>query len=140
MSAIPRTSKSDDSDENHAKLKCFPLGAYDNKLHNSLRDWVYHCYCYFYKLNKDYDIYPIFKDWASTCIDEESLIYNAIEDGRSKFLEDLDTARQENKPVRFNYSNEFDFHQYSKLLKNNDRVEMDLIVSKLEIYLEENVC
>ena len=114
------------------------LGIYDFHVFHSLRLWCYGVIVTFHRNGSNLNLRKYLLGWNNEHnIDERGLLNDAIESAYTMYLQDLDTARELQRPARFNVSYEFDYHVLSKSLKHNDYVAMDVIIEQIDKLLED---
>lgn len=115
------------------------LGHYDDKLYNSIKYWVYDIAVTAYYRNKHDFIFELLFKWNAECNDDKTgLIYKSIEEAKTKFLNEIDKASQEEDETKhipkFTTSKERDITLVSKTIMYSDYVDHEELLRRIEKY------
>lgn len=109
------------------------MGRYDNTLESSIKIWVYSIEAALYMHGHRDNYLDVFINWnKNNNYDPKGIIENAIQAGHSAFLNDVESARENNVEVSFNVSNEYDWHTYPLSFYTNEYIKPDVLISDIE--------
>lgn len=113
------------------------IGEYSEKVRTSVKYWVYGIFVSSYKINPEVDIYETIIKWNDEKNhDPQSYIRDGIEDARTLFLSDFDTARELDVPVTFKCSSDFNYHEFPGSFNYNEYINPTSLVEAIDKILE----
>ena len=113
------------------------IGAYNDRTRISMRYWTYSIEAALYLQNFRKPLLDVFLNWNEQHnYDPDCFILNGIQDGHTKFLNDIQEAEENNKEVAFSVSSEYDWHNYPLSFCNNEFIRPDVLVNLIDTLIE----
>lgn len=113
------------------------IGRYDTVVAKSLQIWCYSVEVTFYRNNITADVHKTFLKWCEERnTDPDNILYNAIENAHTAFLETVEKARERETDPAFNVALDFELTMFGNSLRYNDYVDMNTILQTIKNMME----
>lgn len=121
-----------------AKMQTQLLGSYDHKLSVSVFNWLYGIASVLYEHDPGIDSILIYFTWNEEFNeDPDNLIYDAIQEVKTRMCRDADIAREKKGKIVFGVSPEFNYRNVSKTIKYSDYLNEEALMCKVSELLED---
>lgn len=112
------------------------LGTYDHTTKVSTQRWIYSIEAMLYKKGFTDSYLDLFLSWnTKDNYDKNHFIEDGIQEAHTQFLHDLDEAREKNEEVRFNVSQDYDWHNFPLSFYSNEYINPKTLVLEIETLL-----